>query len=307
MRIVFFGTPAFAATSLRALLHAGHEVVGVVSQPDRPQGRSRSVLVPPPVKLDAERSGIPVLQPDRPTGDLFMAALRRFEPEIGIVVAYGHILRPEVLALPRRGMVNVHASLLPRLRGAAPVQWAIARGEHETGVSIMQMDEGMDSGPVHLRVSTPITDRDTGGTLGERLAELGARALLEALSTLGRDGSTPEPQDHAQATHAPKITRETARVDWQLPAEVVARRIRAFDPVPGAWSVLDGAEVKLFEARPVEGSAPPGSVLRSDTELVVAAGSGAVAIGSVQPSGRKRLTAESWARGHGAGQARQFA
>ena len=299
MRIVFFGTPAFAEASLRALLAAGTDVAGVVTQPDRPQGRSRSTLVPPPVKLLAESVKVPVLQPDRPTGDLFLAALRRFNADLGVVVAYGHILRQPVLETPRLGMINVHASLLPRLRGAAPVQWAIANGDTETGVSIMQMDAGMDTGPVLARTATPIGPDETGGELTARLATLGAETLVRVLPDIARGTARAEPQDDALATVAKKVGHATARIDWTAPADVVARRIRAFDPVPGAWAVLDGAEVKLAGARAAEGRGSPGEVLATGDQLLVAAGSGAVEIAGSQPSGRRRLTAAEWSRGRG--------
>lgn len=307
MRIIFFGTPEFADASLRALLRAGHEVVGVVTQPDRPQGRSRSALIPPPVKTSALEAGIPVLQPERPMGDLFLAALRRLEPDLGVVVAYGHILRPEVLALPRLGLINVHASLLPKLRGAAPIQWAIANGDTETGVSIMRMDAGMDTGPVYLRVPTPVTTEDTGGSLAARLAELGTQALLETLNDLVRGQAVPEPQDEALATFAPKLTRETARIDWSQDAATVARRIRAFDPAPGAWTTLDGADVKLFGARATPASGMPGTVLDAGERLVIAAARGAVDIAEVQPAGRRRMAVGQWARGRGVEPGRRLA
>ncbi|HET9603617.1 MAG TPA: methionyl-tRNA formyltransferase [Gemmatimonadales bacterium] len=307
MRIIFFGTPDFADASLQALLRAGHDVVGVVTQPDRPQGRSRSALVPPPVKVSALDARVPVLQPERPVGDLFVAALRRLEPDLGVVVAYGHILRPEVLALPRLGLVNVHASLLPKLRGAAPIQWAIANGDAETGVSIMRMDAGMDAGPVYLRVPTPITADDTGGSLTARLAELGTQALLETLNDLVRGKAVPEPQDAALATFAPKVTRETARVDWTQDAAAVARRIRAFDPAPGAWTTLDGTDMKLFGARTTPASGVPGTVLDAGERLVIAAASGAVDITEVQPAGRRRMPVAQWARGRGVEPGRRLA
>ncbi|MGH7525280.1 MAG: methionyl-tRNA formyltransferase, partial [Gemmatimonadales bacterium] len=214
MRIVFFGTPEFAVASLRALLRERFFIAGVVTQPDRPQGRSHSTLIAPPVKLAAEAEGLTVLQPVRPVGDLFLAGLRRLEPDLGIVVAYGHILRRELLTIPPRGMINVHASLLPRFRGAAPIQHAILAGERETGISIMQMDEGMDSGPVLQRASTTVESDDTAGSLAARLAELGASALVETLSLLTAGLARPQAQDPAAATYAPKIDRETARLDW---------------------------------------------------------------------------------------------
>jgi methionyl-tRNA formyltransferase len=309
MRIVFFGTPAFAEASLRALLRAGHQVVGVVTQPDRPHGRSRSVLVPPPVKLLAESEQLPVLQPERPAGDLFLAGLKRFDADLGVVVAYGHILRQQILDTPRLGMLNVHASLLPRLRGAAPVQWAIARGDTRTGVSIMRMEAGLDSGPVLHQVSTAVGDDETGGELTRRLADLGAEALVETLARLPRHALGGEPQDDALATYAPKITRETARIDWTAESAQVARTIRAFDPIPGAWSRLGETEVKLFGARPAAAT-PTGAsgMMALDGErLLVTAGDGAVEIAEVQPAGKKRLPVAAWLRGRGPLDGERFA
>ncbi len=308
MRIAFFGTPSFAARALAALLREGHEVVGVVTQPDRPHGRSRSTLVPPPVKLLAESAGLPVLQPERPVGDVFLTSLHRLDATLGVVVAYGHILRPEVLAVPPSGMINVHASLLPRLRGAAPIQWAIASGDHETGVTIIQMEAGLDSGPMLHRARIPIGVDDTGGSLTERLADLGATALVEALACFAAGAVTPETQDHSAASFAPKIDRLTARIDWEDEAGTVARRIRAFDPAPGAWTTLDGAELKLFGAHAVDDeTGPAGTVLLTDGSLRIAAGRGAVEVREVQPSGRKRIPVQDWVRGRGAAIGARFA
>jgi methionyl-tRNA formyltransferase len=226
MRIVFFGTPEFAVASLRALLQGRFDIAGVVTQPDKPQGRSRSELVPPPVKIAAQAEGIPVLQPVRPVGDVFSTSLRRLEADLGVVVAYGHILRPEVLAIPARGMINVHASLLPRHRGAAPIQHAILKGDTETGVSIMQMEAGLDSGPVLHRVSTPIAPDETGGGLMARLAELGAVALVESLSLMSAGLARPQPQDESRATYAPKVDKEIARLAWERDATTLGRQIR---------------------------------------------------------------------------------
>ncbi len=299
MRIVFFGTPLFAVPSLEALLADGAQVVAVVTQPDQPQGRSRSTLISPPVKQVAERHRIPVLQPERPAGDVFLAALRHVRPDLGVVVAYGHILKPAVLALPGRGMINVHASLLPRLRGAAPINWAILRGDPETGVSIMQMEPGLDSGPVLGQSATPIGGEETAGALTERLARLGAETLVATLDLMRKGKLTPRPQDHAEATFAPKIDRTVTRVSWADDAAAVSRRIRAFDPAPAAWTTLDGVNIKLFRARPAEGGGRPGEVLAVGPGLRVATGRGAVEISEVQPAGRSRMTAEAWGRGRG--------
>jgi len=306
MRIVFFGTPDFALASLRALLQSRFDVVGVVTQPDKPQGRSRSELVSPPVKVVALAEAIPVLQPVRPVGDVFTTSLRRLEPDLGVVVAYGHILKPEILAIPPRGMINVHASLLPRYRGAAPVHHAILKGETETGVSIMQMDAGLDSGPVLHRVSSPIHPEETAGGLADRLSELGASALVEALSLLSAGVARPQPQDDSRATYAPKIDREMARLAWDRDATTLVRQVRAFDPAPGAWTVLNGCLLKLFGAREVPGAGEPGTVLAAGDRLVVAAGRGAVAVQEVQPAGRSRLQVDAWVRGRGVSPGQQL-
>ena len=315
MRVVFFGTPEFAVPSLGALLGEGFDVLAVVTQPDRPRGRSRSSLAPPPVKVAAEDEGVPVLQPERPTDPDFVAELRALAPDIGVVVAYGHILRPELLALPARGMVNVHPSLLPALRGAAPVEWAILRGLEKTGVTIMQMEAGMDSGPIIHQIPHRIDAEVSGGELSDHLAEMGAQALVEALTMLEQDGLRPVPQDHSRATFAPKLTRELARLDWTKPADVVARFTRGLDPRPGAWTELrdtgrgtgDVVEIKMFGGRVVEGHGEPGMILGTEGELVVAAVRDAVAIAEVQPAGKDRMTAGDWVRGRRLAVGQRFA
>ncbi|CAN5147303.1 methionyl-tRNA formyltransferase [soil metagenome] len=301
MRVLFWGTPEFAAPSLRALAGEGFDVVGVVTQPDRPQGRSRSVLAAPPVKQIALAEGIPVLQPERPRGDDFLAQLRELEPEISVVVAYGHILKREVIDLPSLGTVNVHASLLPALRGAAPIQAAIRRGCTETGVTIMQMVEELDAGPMLHQVKTPVADDTTFGELALRLSELGALALVEALALLSIGAVQPVPQHHAAATYAPKVTRADANVAWRADAQEVSSIIRAYDPVPGAFTSHRGSELKLFGAR-VDGgeSGPPGKVLDLGETMLVACGTGAVRVVQVQPAGRRRVGIAEWARGRGA-------
>lgn len=298
MRVAFFGTPEFAVPSLRALLEEGFDVVGVVTQPDRPHGRSRSTLVPPPVKPVALEEGLTVLQPERPVGP-FLAEFSALEADIAAVVAYGHILKPELLALPRLGMINVHASLLPSLRGAAPIQWAILNGEETTGVSIMQLEAGMDTGPVLHSIETEVAADETGGELTERLAELGAAALIETLTFIEGGEVTPRPQDHSRATYAPKVNRQVARLDWMKDAASVARVIRAFDPEPGAWALLDGQEVKLFGARAANGSGEPGAILQTGKLLSIAALVGAVEVSEIQPAGKKRMPAGDWLRGVG--------
>jgi methionyl-tRNA formyltransferase len=301
MRIVFFGTPHFAVPSLKALLAGGSDVLAVVTQPDRPQGRSRSTLIPSPIKVIADDLGIPVLQPDRPVGDVFAERLRRLDPDLGIVVAYGHVLRPEILEIPRLGMVNVHASLLPRLRGAAPIQWAILNGDDETGVSTMQMEAGLDSGPVYQSAPITIGGDETGGELMPRLAQLGGAVLMETLNALGH-GLRPVPQDENAATYAPKIDRALCRIQWAESPALESRRIRAFDPEPGAWSTYDGNEIKLFGSRIQpevfqDGGCPPGTILQVGERMSIKTGSGAILIREVQPSGKRRMAVSAWIRG----------
>lgn len=305
MRILFWGTPTFAVPALRALLGEGHDVVGVVTQPDRPAGRGRS-LRESPVKQLAREEMLPVLQPEKPVGDAFMDAARALGPDLSVVVAYGQILRREVLDLPPQGSLNVHASLLPELRGAAPIQWAIARGYVRTGVTVMRMAEKMDAGPMLLRVEEPIGPEETGTDLAARLSEIGAEALVEALALLEAGVITETPQDDTQATFAPRITRDDARIDWAEDANVVARRVRAFDAVPGAWTVLHGSELKLFRPRVGDDDGPaivpPGSVIEVDAldasdGLRVACGRGSVWFREVQPAGKRRMTAAAWLRG----------
>ena len=306
MRVVFFGTPEFAVPSLQALLGEGFDVVAVVTQPDKPQGRSRSTTVPPPVKTAADAEDVLVLQPERPGDPAFLARLRALAPDVGVVVAYGHILKPDLLGLPRLGMINLHPSLLPELRGAAPVEWAILNGFKQTGVTIMRMEEGLDSGPILLQIPHDIDPDVTGGELAEHLSEMGAQALVEVLALYQTNGLEPRPQDHARATYAPKLTRDTAHIRWTDPAERVARLIRGLDPRPGAWTELDGREVKLFGARVVEGRGAPGEVQQTDDGLRIATGQGAVRIEEVQPAGKARMAAAEWVRGRGAQAGQRF-
>jgi len=303
VRLVFFGTPEFAVPSLRALLEEGFDVEVVVTQPDRPHGRSRSRLHPPPVKVEAVAEGLPVVQPEHPNDPGFLEALRLYQPDLGVVVAYGHILKPALLAFPRRGMINVHASLLPALRGAAPIQHAVLEGLEETGITIMQMEAGMDTGPILHQVPTPVATDETGGELEVRLAELGALALIEALALLEAGAITPRPQEHERATYAPKITPELARIRWEEPAHRIARLVRALDPRPGAWTELARRRLKLFGPRPA-GPAPdgaaPGEVVEVDPAFVVATGEGALQFVDIQPEGKGRLGTGAWIRGRGA-------
>ena len=309
MRLVFFGTPDFAVPSLLALLEEGFDVAAVVTQPDRARGRSRSTVFPPPVKEAALAEGLMVLQPERPSDPLLLETLRANAPALGVVVAYGHILEPDLLALPVHGMVNVHASLLPALRGAAPIQHAILQGLEQTGVTIMRMDAGMDTGPILHQIPTPIATDETAGELEVRLAELGALALIEALSLMDARALHSRTQEHELATYAPKITSEMARIRWDEPAARIARQVRAFDPRPGAWTFIEGRRVKLYGPRPAgfpPTTAAPGLIVESDPAFVVATGEGALQFLDVQPEGKTRVAAGDWVRGRAAGVGDRF-
>jgi methionyl-tRNA formyltransferase len=301
MRVLFWGTPEFAAPSLRALLGEGCDVIGVVTQPDRAQGRHRRTTTPPPVKVVALDEDLPVLQPERPRGEAFVSAVRALAPDLSVVVAYGHILPKEVVDLPAMGTLNIHASLLPRWRGASPIQAAILAGDAETGVSIMQMVPALDAGPIVRQARTPILDDETGGELSLRLSELGALAIVETVSlgSLGIDAARP--QSGEGVTYAGKLNREQARIDWTRPAVEVSRLIRAFDPVPGAFSTLRGLEVKLYGVRvAVDAEGDPGVVLGIDEMgMLVGCGSGSVRIAYAHPAGRRRLAALDWSQGRG--------
>ena len=306
MNVLFWGTPEFAVPILRALSEEGHRIAAVVTQPERPAGRGR-VPQPSPVKAEAEAEGIPVLQPERPDDPAFIESVRALAPDVSVVSAYGARLPKEVLALPRFGSLNVHASLLPELRGAAPVAWAILRGHVRTGVTVMRMAERIDTGPILHQVPLEIGPETTAGELEEQLAELGASALIEALSLLEAGELSEVPQDESRATRAPKLTPELARLDWTKPAEELSRWMRGLDPAPGAWSELNGKRVKLFRPEPLTGvpggsrPAEPGAVVEADAAggLVVATGRGLLRVHEVQPEGRRRMESVAWMRGRG--------
>ncbi len=299
MRVLFFGTPEFAVPSLAALVGEGFDVAGVVTRPDKPAGRHHSTAQPSPVKHAAIAEDLAVLQPADPSADEFIRKVEELKPDVTAVVAYGHILKPRLLSVPRLGSVNVHASLLPQLRGAAPIERAILEGLTETGVTIMQMDAGMDTGPILHQVPTPIPPDETAGELRVRLAEIGALALVEALTLMEETGITPKPQDEAGASYAPKLTREEERVDWSGPAEALARKVRAFDPKPGAWTECHGKALKLFGARATDARGKPGQILAAGDVLTVAAQGGAVEISEVQPAGRQRMSVQAFVNGRG--------
>ncbi len=301
MRIAFLGTPAFAVPALDALAGAGHAVAAVVCQPDRPAGRGRA-LREPATKGWARERGVPVMQPEKVRDGKLAAALGPLGPDALVVVAYGRILGPDLLTLAPQGAVNVHASLLPRYRGAAPIQWALAEGERETGVTIMQMDEGLDTGDVLLQRVLPVAPGDTGETLSRKLARLGGEALVESLSLLEAGRILPVRQDGSKATLAPILTKEHGRIDWALPAAHILARLRAFSPWPGAWTTLGGKLVKILaanaEAAPSPGT-PPGSARRAAHRgiAVQCGGETALLVTELQPEGKKPQTALNFLNG----------
>jgi methionyl-tRNA formyltransferase len=296
MRLIFAGTPDFAATALRALLNTEHDICAVYTQPDRPAGRGRK-LQPGPVKQLAQEHGIPVCQPASLKSDAARQELAGWDAEFMIVAAYGLLLPQAVLDIPARGCLNIHASLLPRWRGAAPIQRAILAGDEETGITIMQMDAGLDTGDMLLRLPCPIHPNDTGGTLHDRLAELGAKAIVQALTDLEK--LEPVPQDESLATYARKLDKAEARVDWHKPADQLAREVRAYNPWPVSHTPLDGQPLRIWQARATSSEqGEPGTVLRADNQgILVACGEGALWLEQIQPAGSKPMSAEAYLRG----------
>jgi methionyl-tRNA formyltransferase len=299
VRVLFWGTPEFAAAPLRALIGEGFEVVGVVTQPDKPQGRSRQII-PSPVKQIATEEEIPILQPKNARDPELVEKIQALKPDISVVVAYGHILPQKIIDLPSKGTLNIHASLLPLLRGAAPIQAAIKQGLTETGVTIMRMIPALDAGPILIQAGAPILDDETHGELQDRLSELGALSLIEALSLISVGQGKESIQDDARATYAPKINRESSRIDWSATALEISRLIRASDPKPGAYTKTPKGDLKLFGPKVMDGiKGTPGEVLKTTGELVIACGIDALRIAEVQPAGKSRMAAHEWVRGRG--------
>ena len=298
MNILFAGTPPFAAAALAALLDAGQHVTAVLTQPDRPAGRGRAMRTSS-VKQLARSAGLPVLQPPSLREPAVQRALAAFDADVMVVAAYGLILPPPVLALPRFGCINIHASLLPRWRGAAPIQRALLAGDTQTGISIMQMDAGLDTGPVLLQAPLAIDADDSAGAVHDKLAELGGRCVLQALIALGAAPSIAQPQDETRACYAAKIDNAEARIEWRCSAPSIARQVRAFDPVPGAFGTYAGTALKIWKAHTVSASgAEPGVVIDVQRDaFVVACGDGALRIEEVQRAGAKRLRAAQFLAG----------
>ena len=291
LRLIFMGTPDFAVPSLQALLSGPDTVVAVVCQPDRPRGRGKKMEAPP-VKRVAMDHGLPVLQPNSVKGKDFAVTLAQLRPDLLVVVAYGRILPASVRTLAPLGAINVHASLLPKYRGAAPIQWALINGDQESGVSIMQLDAGMDTGPVLLRTKEPIWPADTAGTLAERLADLGGRTLMRAIAAMKDGQLLAQSQDHALATSAPMLTKAQGHLDWTLPAPRLHCLIRGLDPWPSAYSFLDGLRYRFFDPECVdkECGAVPGTICRADKSgLYVATGAGMLCLHEIQPEGKRRM------------------
>ena len=296
MRVVFMGTPDLAAACLQALATA-HDVALVVCQPDKPAGRGAQ-LTAPPVKVLAEQLGLPVIQPKSArTGEL-RDAMKATGAELAVVVAYGKILPKDVLEALPRGCINVHVSLLPRYRGAAPVQWSVIHGDAETGVTIMQLDEGMDTGPVLFEKRLAIDPAWTSGDLFEHLKGVAPATMLEALALIAEGRAEPKPQDHALATHARMLEKKDGAIDFTRPAREVASRILGVDPWPGAQATLRGQVIKLFRARAIDGRGTPGTVLAIDGDgAVIACGDGAVRVSELQLPGKKRMPAQQLVNG----------
>lgn len=304
MRIVFMGTPEFAAPSLEALLQSEDQVVGVVTQPDRPKGRGQT-LAASPIKQIALRAAVPILQPLKMKDSAFLDALRAWQADLIAVTAFGRILPPVILSMPPRGCINVHGSLLPKYRGAGPIQWALINGEQETGITTMLMDEGMDTGPMLLQERVPILPEDTAGTLSVKLAEVGGRLLVETIRRLKAGTVTPQPQDHSQATMAPLLKKEDGLIAWTVPAADIANRIRGLTPWPGAYAYAGderwiiaraSADERASAASPGAG---PGTIVevRKDA-ILVATGRGLLAITEIQPANSRRMSVAQYLAGH---------
>jgi methionyl-tRNA formyltransferase len=296
MRIVFIGTGEIGVPTLRALQNSAHELIGVVTQPDKPVGREQKVTAPP-VKAALASSKVPILQPTKIKDPTAVEQIRALKPEVIVVMAYGQILTRAVLEIPKVACLNLHTSLLPRWRGAAPIQAAIAAGDHQTGMTVMYMDEGLDTGDILLQRRIDIAANETGGSLHDRLAEIAPDTLLESLKLLQAANAPRIAQDKTVATYAPKLDREAGRIDWKESADQIERRIRAYNPWPGAFTEFRNRKLKLFSASIVDFQGKPGETLREDRELVVATSDRALSLNEVQLEGKRRMRAVEFLRG----------
>lgn len=297
MRVIFMGTPDFAVPSLQALLDRGDDICAVFTQPDKPKGRGHK-LQPPPVKELALRHSLPVLQPDTLRDEAVQESIAELEPDAIIVVAYGKLLPPKVLSVPRLGCINVHGSLLPKYRGAAPIQWAVIKGEKTAGVTTMFMAEGMDTGDMLLKSETEVGPEETSGELFDRLKLLGAKLLTETLDKLEQGELKAIPQDGTQATLAPLLKKEMSALDWSEPAQRIHDRIRGLNPWPCAAAVLDGKRIKLLASQVIEGEGIPGTAYNLDGELAAACGRGMLRITELQADTGKRMSGKDYLLGH---------
>ncbi len=290
MKIVFMGTPQFAVPSLQALLDGGYDIAAVVTQPDRKSGRGHK-LMPPPVKELAEKHGIPVLQFQRIKTPEGVAALKALAPDLIITAAFGQILSKEILDIPPMGCVNVHASLLPQYRGAAPIQWAIINGESRTGVTIMYMDVGLDTGDIISMTEVPIDDNMTGGELYTQLADVGAKLLTETLKDIAAGTAERTPQDEAKSSYFPPLSKELGQIDWSKPAVEIRNLVRALDPVMGAYATVGGEVIKIWRASVEAGTAEPGHIVQSDNKcgLVIGTGDGLLRVEEMQAPCCRRM------------------
>ncbi len=297
MRIVFIGAGEIGVPTLQALLKSEYAVVAIVTQPDKPVGRARKIE-PPPIKKAMAGSKMPILQPARIKEREAIEEVRTLAPDVIVVAAYGQILPRDVLEIPKVACLNLHASLLPRWRGAAPIQAAIAAGDQETGITVMYMDEGVDTGDILLQGRIDIRVDESGGSLHDRLAQIAPDALLESLGLLVKGSAPRIPQDNTLVTYAPKLKREDGKIDWSEPAEAIERKIRAFNPWPGAFMAIDGRNLKIFSASIVDLSGKPGEILGSEKEFIIAAGERALSLDEVQLEGKRRMSATEFLRGH---------
>ncbi|NLW24643.1 MAG: methionyl-tRNA formyltransferase [Clostridia bacterium] len=301
MRIVFMGTPTFAVNSLEQLTQAGHEIIAVITQPDRPKGRGKK-LSPPPVKEKALELGLKVLQPEKVKDSIFIEKLQQLNPQVIVVVAFGQILPKAILDLPEYGCINVHASLLPRYRGPAPIHWAIINGETESGVTTMLMDEGLDTGDMLLKARVLIDQNMTTGELHDRLAILGGQVLVETLEKLEKNLLKPEPQNHELATYAPLLTKEHEKIDWKKSAVSVHNLVRGMNPWPGAYTFIEDRRIKIKETRlkdKLDLQGQPGEVLAITSEgLWVQTGDKPLLITKVQPSGKNEMSVNDFVNGY---------
>jgi len=296
MRIVFIGTGEIGVPTLRALQKSGHELIGIVTQPDKPAGRAQKITAPP-IKAALSEGTMSMLQPARIKDPQSIEEIRALEPDVIVVVAYGQILPRAVLEIPKIACLNLHASLLPRWRGAAPIQAAISAGDRETGMTVMYMDEGLDTGDILLQRKIDISPTETGATLRDRLAQIAPDALLESLQLLAAGNAPRISQDKSLASYAPKLNREAGRLNWNEGAEAIERKIRAYNPWPGAFGEFAGRNLKIFSATIVDLRGKPGEILRKDRELVVAASDRALSLADVQLEGKRRMSAAEFLRG----------